>query len=158
MDDRLSVINKLIVAVYCDILTIESTHLKASRFMDVSVAEVHAVEAVGLHDRRTMSEIAKKLRITAGTLTVAVQNLVKKGYVERFRDENDRRVVKIGLTKKGRVLYRAHRMFHIQASRESVDGLTEPEIKALMSALTKVHRFLVDKYINIVDIDLGEDS
>lgn len=155
MDDRLSVINKLMEEVFEDILTIESSALKASRFTDISVTEVHTLEAVGLHERQTMGEIAKKLRITVGTLTVAVNNLVKKGYVERFRCEDDRRVVKIGLTKKGRVLYRAHRMFHIQAAQESIDGLTEMEIKALMSALAKVHRFLIDNYINV---DTGEET
>lgn len=49
---------------------------------------------------KTSSEVAKELSITVGTLTVAINNLVKKGYVERIRSEDDRRVVKLGLTKK----------------------------------------------------------
>ena len=44
--------------------------------------------------RKTSSEVAKELSITVGTLTVAINNLVKKGYVERLRSEDDRRVVK----------------------------------------------------------------
>ena len=59
-----------------------------------------------------MSEIAEKLHITVGTLTVAVNNLVKKDYAERYKSEKDRRIVKIGLTRQGKEIYRIHERFH----------------------------------------------
>ena len=102
MDKTLAVINTLLVDTFNNILTIEQKALKKENFFDVSVAEVHTIEAIGMYESKSMSEVAKSLCITVGTLTVAVNNLVKKGYVERFRCETDRRVVKIRLTKKGK--------------------------------------------------------
>ncbi len=47
-----------------------------------------------------MSTIAGDLNITVGTLTTAINNLLKKGYVNRKRGEKDRRVVYISLSEK----------------------------------------------------------
>ncbi len=60
---------------------------------------MHTFEGIGLYGNRTMSETAATLGITTGTLTVAIDGLMRKGYVER-RDQNDRRVVPYSLTKK----------------------------------------------------------
>ena len=49
-----------------------------------------------------MSVIAKKLNITAGSLTTSMNSLVNKKYAVRERSEQDRRVVHIRLDQKGR--------------------------------------------------------
>ena len=50
-----------------------------------------------------MSSIARELSVTVGTLTIAMNSLVKKGYVERrSRGLEDQRVVYISLSGKGR--------------------------------------------------------
>ncbi len=48
-----------------------------------------------------MSVVAKKMKITAGSRTTAVNGLVNKKYVMRARGEEDRRVVYIWRQKKG---------------------------------------------------------
>lgn len=147
MKETLSTINSLIVDVFNDILTIEENALKKGSFSDVSITEVHTIEAIGMYTKKTATEVAKKLKITAGTLTVAINNLVKKGYVSRDRSEDDRRVVQLGLTNKGRVLYRVHDQFHKDLVREAAMDLDEDEESILVSALIKLHKFLYDKYM-----------
>ena len=93
MDANLEKVNKYLVTVFNDILTIEESELQKSQFDDLSIKEMHTIEAIGLHNERTSSEVAKRLSITVGTLTVAINNLEKKGYVERVRSEKDRRIV-----------------------------------------------------------------
>lgn len=100
MEPNLETVNDYLVSVFNDILTIEESELKKSQFNDLSITEMHTIEAIGMYKKKTSSEVAKELSITVGTLTVAINNLVKKGYVERLRSEDDRRVVKLGLTKK----------------------------------------------------------
>lgn len=51
---------------------------------------------------KKMSELADSLYITAGAVTTASDHLINHGYISRVRDENDRRVVRLELTKKGR--------------------------------------------------------
>jgi len=148
MKQTLAVINTLLVEIFNNILTIEEDALREGAFYDISVTEVHTVDTIGMYGTKSMSEVAKALDITVGTLTVAINNLVKKGYVERFRSEIDRRVVNIGLTKKGRLLWRVHEQFHMNMVKATIDGLTEEEEIMLSNSLLKLSSFLQEKYIS----------
>ena len=83
--DKFLEINKILVEIYDDITHIEEYSIKSGAFNDLSITEIHTIEAVGLYGSRTMSEISSKLDITMGTLTTAIDKLIKKGYVERSR-------------------------------------------------------------------------
>lgn len=148
MDNRAirSTVNELLEDIFNDILTIEQTSLKEGELSDLSVTEVHTIVEIGMYSARTMSEVAGDLGITVGTLTASINNLVKKGYVERKRDDKDRRVVKIKLTKKGKIAYRIHDKFHIEMVNATVEGLTEEEGLLLARALGKLNEFFKDKY------------
>lgn len=142
MEPDLETINDYLVSVFNDILTIEESELKRSQFNDLSITEMHTIEAIGMYKKKTSSEVAKELSITVGTLTVAINNLVKKGYVERIRSEDDRRVVKLGLTKKGKLLFRVHQHFHREMVKNILNGMGQEEETALLKALKNLHDFL----------------
>ena len=142
MEPNLETVNDYLVSVFNDILTIEESELKKSQFNDLSITEMHTIEAIGMYKKKTSSELAKELSITVGTLTVAINNLVKKGYVERLRSEDDRRVVKLGLTKKGKLLFRVHQHFHREMVKNILKGMEQEEEQALLRALKNLHDFL----------------
>lgn len=149
MKKNLSAVNELFAGVFNDIITIEEKTLKNGVFNDVSVAEAHTIEAIGMYEPKNMSDVSKRLGVTVGTLTVAVNNLVKKGYVGRERCVKDRRVVNISLTKKGRVFYRFYDKIHSDMIKEVTVGLSEQEVNVLNSALSNLSRYLMDKYNTI---------
>lgn len=142
MEPNLETVNDYLVSVFNDILTIEESELKKSQFNDLSITEMHTIEAIGMYKKKTSSEVAKELSINVGTLTVAINNLVKKGYVERLRSEDDRRVVKLGLTKKGKLLFRVHQHFHREMVKNILKGMEQEEEQALLRALKNLHDFL----------------
>lgn len=72
------ILNKLLVQLFNDILQIEEKSLKNTQFTDLSITEIHTIEAIGLDRSRTMGEIAHDLRITVGTLTTAITKLIKR--------------------------------------------------------------------------------
>ena len=146
MDKAISAINKLLVETFNDVLIIEERALKEGAFHDVSVTEVHTIEAIGMYEQKTMSEVAKCLNITVGTLTVAINNLVKKDYVQRFKGEFDKRVVYLALTKKGRLLFRVHEKFHKDMVKATIYGMDQNEAQVLASALSHLNEFLTEKY------------
>ena len=106
------VLNKLLVQLFNDILQIEKNAMNNTEFKDLSITEIHTIEAIGKEGNRTMGEIANDLRITVGTLTTAINRLIKKGYVERKRIEEDRRVVVVYLTESGKKVFDEHTLFH----------------------------------------------
>jgi DNA-binding MarR family transcriptional regulator len=146
MSKTISVLNELLVDIFNDILVIEQRALSEGEFKDLSITEIHTIEAIGMYEARSMSEVAKDLKITVGTLTTAINNLVKKQYVERKRVEEDRRVVLIQLTKKGKLAFRVHDKFHKDMVKATIEGLSDQEEQVLVNSLDKLNSFFKSKY------------
>jgi DNA-binding MarR family transcriptional regulator len=53
-------------------------------------------------DNLTQREVADRVYVTQATVTGVVDTLEREGFVTRTRDETDRRVVRVALTKDGR--------------------------------------------------------
>lgn len=95
-----------------------------------------------------MSEIAAMLTITQGTLTVAVNRLVKKEYVQRVRLEQDRRVVYLSLTPLGKAALSEDRMFRIGLQGQFEQVLGNEEASSLLRQLDRLTAYftaLADK-------------
>lgn len=146
MDNSKLVLNELLVDLFNNILRIEEKALHDSETKDLSVTEMHTLEAIGTSGERSMSEVAKKLNITVGTLTIAVNKLIGKGYVVRRRIEEDKRVVLVGLTDKGLDAYRTHERFHDEMVKATIDQLSEKEEEILIGSLSKLSEFFKEKY------------
>ncbi|MGL5649395.1 MAG: MarR family winged helix-turn-helix transcriptional regulator [Clostridium sp.] len=146
MEKKKKVLNELLVQIFNDILQIEEQALKQGVLNDLSVTEIHTLEAIGLYTERTMSEVAQDLKITVGTLTTAINKLIRKEYVERKRIEEDRRVVLIKLTKRGKLAYRLHEKFHNDMINATIKGLSEDEEDTLISSLERLNDFFKIEY------------
>lgn len=101
MSDVYATINYVLVNLINEIWEVEGKAIITDEFKDITNNDMHVIEAIGLGEGNNMSTIAKKLNITVGSLTTAVNSLVKKGYVDRFRSKEDRRVVYVRLLEKG---------------------------------------------------------
>ena len=99
--DTYQTINDVLVRLFREIMDQEQKAIITEQFRDITNNDMHIIEAIGIEEPRNMSSVAKSLSVTVGTLTIAVNALVKKGYVDRVRSEADRRVVLLSLTEKG---------------------------------------------------------
>lgn len=148
MEDKVVKINDLLVAVYDDITDIEETAIKQGVFSDLSIKEIHTIEAIGMYGSKIMSELAQAMKVTMGTLTITVDKLIKKGYLERHRSETDRRIVNVLLTKRGKLAYRIHEKFHHDMVKAVINQFTQEEEEVLISALGKLNEHLKGVYLN----------
>ncbi len=140
------ILNRLLVQLFNDILHIEEKSMKNTDFDNLSITEIHTIEAIGMEGNRTMGEIAHDLRITVGTLTTSINRLIKKGYVERKRIEEDRRVVLVSLTESGKKVFDVHSVFHKEMIDEIMENFNGDELELLTKALGKVNKFFEHKY------------
>lgn len=140
-------LNEVIVDTYRSILRVEENILKRSDQTDLSISEIHMLEAVGKgkNRRRTISELAEVLNITLPSVTVAINKLMKKGYVEKVRGEEDGRIVYVSLTRQGRRIDSAHRYFHESMVRSIIRDMTESEMQALYKGVMKLDTFLKEQ-------------
>lgn len=138
-------LNELLVRLFRDVMEIEQRALINQDFKDITNNDLHVIEAIGIGEAKNMSAIAKELSVTMGTLTIAMNSLVKKGYVVRERGKADRRIVYISLSEKGRKAYRHHEQFHHEMIESIMNGLGDRETEALVQALTKLNLWFREK-------------
>lgn len=138
-------VNDYLVMIFNEVLSIEEDALSKSEFSDLSIKEMHTIETIGLKGNLSSNQVSKILSVTPGTLSVSIQNLVKKGYVERVQSLKDRRVVKLKLTKTGKLIYRLHHKFHMDMVKETLEGLDSHEAEVLIKGLKNLHEFLLVK-------------
>src|SRR5690606_14553584 len=130
-------INTLLVDVFNHILRIEEATLKENN-VTLSMTEVHVLEAIRNTEVPTMGEIAKRLRVTLGTLTTSVNILFKKKYVFRYSDEIDRRKVYIKLTDSAKEVLRLHDSFHDEMIDAVFADLELDKDEVLMKSLENI--------------------
>ena len=64
-------VNNILVRLFKDILDIEERALITSEYKDISVNDMHIMEAIGIQESKNMSTVAKTMSVTVGTLTIA---------------------------------------------------------------------------------------
>ena len=139
--DSYITLNEALVNLFHDIMDIEEKAIITQEFKDITNNDMHVIEAIGLGEPKNMSSIARELSVTVGTLTIAMNSLVKKGYVIRERGKEDRRVVYIFLSDKGRIAYEHHARFHEAMIKGITEELTQEEMEVLIKTLTKLNRW-----------------
>lgn len=139
--DTYAALNDVLVNLFRDIMELEEQAIITQEYQDITNNDMHVIEAIGVGEPKNMSTIARLLSVTVGTLTIAMNSLVKKGYVIRERGKEDRRVVNISLSEKGLRAYRHHEEFHRQMIEAVLENLTEDETESLVKALAKLERW-----------------
>ena len=140
--EKIREINDTLVRLFNMVLKLEEGTLKDSTSGDLSITEIHTLEAITVDKTKTMTQVAIELGISVSTLTAAINKLVKKGYVHRFRVEEDRRKVKIQLTDSGKMAVKEHEAFHIDMVSEALSAMNSEEIKRFSTSISGIFEFL----------------
>jgi len=91
-------------------------------------------EAGTLH----VAEIGERLRIARPQMTHLIDKLVALDIVERQTDKEDRRMLNITLTKKGKLIFKEHDSHIKNATRQTLSCLTDEELQDLSASLRKL--------------------
>ncbi len=98
-----------------------------------------------------MSQMADYINIPMSTATGLVERLVRKGYVERIRSEEDRRIVTIRLTEEGKLLTENIKKTITGYLEYVFKELTEEEGELLKKIFLKVTGILSRKALGQTD-------
>lgn len=143
MNDAHKVLNDLLVHMFNNILRIEEKAITTNQFKDLSINDMHIIEAIDVGEAKTMTAVSVLMKVTVGTLTIAINNLVKKEYVNRERSEEDRRIVLISLTEKGKLAYEHHMAFHQRMIDDVIKKLDKEQIQLLTGILGNLNDYFI---------------
>jgi MarR family 2-MHQ and catechol resistance regulon transcriptional repressor len=87
-----------------------------------------------------MNDIARRVSLTAGSVTTAIDRLEKRSLVRRQSSDEDRRTRLITLTAEGRKLIKAAFSQHAQALETVAAPLTKKEREQLIALLKRFGR------------------
>lgn len=138
-------LNEILVKLFRNINDIEERAIQTEEYKNVTTNDMHVIEAIGPDFPKNMTTVAKALGVTTGTLTIAVNSLVKKGFVDRVRSEEDRRVVLVSLSPQGKKAYIHHKRFHEEMIEAVIAELSKEEKQVLEKALVNLNRFFHNK-------------
>ena len=107
---------------------------------EISIPEVHIIEFLGDRKSCMMRELAEYLLVAVNTVTTIVDKLEQKLLVRRERDEEDRRIVMVHLTDKGRQAYEGILEIRLNACRTMLTPLNEDVQDIFMVLMRKIAR------------------
>ena len=136
-------LNNILVEAFHNILRYEEETLKRNSRIPLTINEMHMIECIGNGDggSKTISNVAQSLKITKPSVTVAVNKLVKKGYVNKTNCTKDGRVINVSLTREGEKIRRLHRRYHSNMVIQLECEFSEEEKRNLLSAIERLNIF-----------------
>ena len=109
-----------------------------ARRADLTGPQLSVVKLLEQIGDMSLSELSDKIRAQNSTVTGIIDRMEREGLVTRERSKEDRRVVFIRLTTKGRDLAREIPVEPMEIFKGAIESLTAQEVRDLMRILTKV--------------------
>ncbi len=145
---QFDLINDYFLHTALHLVTLEENYLRQICASDVSLRELHVIEAVACLQnigKNSMAEIARYLKLSPASLTTAVNVLVKKKYLVREYSPSDRRVIYVHLTERGEQTNERYLVFVKDMIREVGDVLDEQTADRLIEFIYKLSDYLEEK-------------
>ena len=109
---------------------------------DFTLSEIKALAAFRGDRDYTMGELSKNAQVAMPSMTEMIDKLEKQEIAERYRDVNDRRVVKVRLTSKGRKLRKEFMLRRLREMKEIFGKLSKQELDDLIASLRRARCIL----------------
>lgn len=91
-------------------------------------------------------ELATLARVKPGSISEVLERLEKDQLVERWRDQQDRRIVRVKLTAKGQQVHLKNLRARQEFERQLLRNVSATERAAFVQVLQKIHREMTTHY------------
>ncbi len=118
--------------------------------MDLTSSQMKVLMSFAAKDNFTMTELSTVHSVSVSTMTSMVDRLIQNGLLQRDKDDKDRRIVRVGLSKTGNKVV-SHLMSVRKRSLEQfLRELNNSEIKEFLHSIEAVAHFLAKAKKNIL--------
>jgi DNA-binding MarR family transcriptional regulator len=114
--------------------------------LGISMSQLHVMHLLDRHGEMAMSHLADMLEVSVSNATGLIDRVEERGYVERIRVPNDRRVVLVRITDSGRGV-----LHDVESGREAIfdrilDELDPGQLTRLAAALADLRSALTSTF------------
>ncbi|MFA5035443.1 MAG: MarR family transcriptional regulator [Candidatus Margulisiibacteriota bacterium] len=112
---------------------------------DITMPQCLVMRVAYLNETCKMSDISNALGVTMANVTSMVDRLIRDGFVERREDPDDRRIVRVSLTKVGRKVCEEVRESKRRHFTRIFEKLSVKERSRMLEIMEKVARELKEE-------------
>src|SRR5437764_5097844 len=139
-DELLDLIPSLLRRIRADIPREAASEDIAPEWRDITelratTGQIRLLRILMTHQRCTMQELADQLDVAPPTVTAMIKRLLTQGFVERLRDEQDWRVVRVLPTERGQRAVTLYDQFRRANLQRRLAHLNQEELAHLRTAL-----------------------
>ncbi len=139
--------NHFLKKLFFKVLAIQEENVSIATKNRLSRTEIHTIEIIQDSENPILTNVASELKISKATASVAVERLVKKGFVKKSKDTIDKRKSILVLTETGKICYDQHGKYHEQMVDALLNDFKIDEYPELLRGLSSLSEFL-DTYKN----------
>ncbi len=120
--------------IYIRLFNRELLHLRDRKFLKTFFWLI----LIEKYDNPSLSFIGKKLRVSKSQITSRMDELVKEGLIERVHDENDRRIIRVVLTSRGRDFIETSTKYFNEHLKNLLSSLSLVEVEELNKSIITI--------------------
>ncbi|WP_066067079.1 MarR family winged helix-turn-helix transcriptional regulator [Neobacillus soli] len=110
---------------------------------DLTNDQHYILRYINQKEECTSSELAEVFHVKKSAITAIIERLWKKGFIQRTRDEQDRRVVYLTLTDDGKDLFQETELRIYQLVGSLINQFDQDEIEVFMKTYEKLNRIIL---------------
>jgi DNA-binding MarR family transcriptional regulator len=119
---------------------LESQAFQDERFAELSMRQMFYLNTIIRIEHPTFSDLARELSVSKPSVTAIVTTLIKKGYVRKVQDDEDRRAFHIVLTPQGVQFEQLHASIHKRLADLLASRLNGEDLEQLSRLMEKALR------------------
>lgn len=144
-EEKAMIIDKIAESLFAIHPLVSKSMTRATRGrFNVTPGTLYVLWLLTRYDKLSMSEIGTKLSISKPNVTALVDKLIAVNMVERVWDPNDRRVINVQMTEKGKKNFKIIKDDISQEMRKRIQTLDEERIVKLLEAARYVRETLME--------------
>lgn len=121
-----------------------SSEVDAEAFDELTFPQKKVLFCVEMKGPQKMSDLARQAGLTMSGATAVVDKMVRHGLVDREAEPNDRRVIRIVLTDKGREIAGQCQKLQARCFQEILEKLSSSKRDELLSSFQRIHELLAE--------------
>ena len=118
---------------------------EALKNYSITAAQFDLLQRVYFNGPQTMTKLSQSLGIAKSTTSGLVMRLVRDGFLNRRRDETDRRVFKVEITPLGEQVIKAVIEMRVKYIEEVIKQIPEDKTKLIHEALDSLYEVISSK-------------
>lgn len=110
----------------------------SKELFNLTITQLHYLHAIRELDSPTITELAEKFNVQKSTITVAINKLLQREFIDKTSSESDLRVVHVSLSAKGKKVIEIEDRGYYSFASQIMEVLDETERETFAQLLTKV--------------------